>query len=503
MTFWHAERYPGAGAGPSKLTGVGTWMLAIAGVLIAVVVALSPFGPYSLLGVVGLLWVASLARRWRQTLLALLIFLPFAAIPIFIFQTPGWPVLLKDVLLVVPAYVGALVAALRGRLRWSVPADLTFGLVAFVLIVIAQSLQVLPLSPLVVVVGLRIWLFYVPLLPLGAALFERLDQVVYWTRLLVGIALVPAVFGIVQAELIAAGQTVPAYALYGNLAYDATQSFTMIGPADDIIFARIPSTFAFVTQYYNYLLIMLPLALAVWSGDPVRRWRWFGAGAALVFFVAGVTSGARGFFVWGPVVVGAYFLLSHRVSKTIVIAGAVVVIGAGVVFASVISRAAEGILPLAWDYLFVTSFDQMDLAVSNGGWLGNGPGLQSGAVRYVLDTLPINVPQIGLEVWYAKALYEIGLFGLLISVALWIVLLLSIWRARAQSIGRFAYALNTAILVIVGSAILNLIKGSSIEIDPLNVYFWFLPGVAVVLPYLSRRLPDAGPGVTVAAEPAG
>jgi hypothetical protein len=423
--------------------------------------------------------------------LALLVFLPFAAMPGFILQSTGWPTLLKDVLFVVPAYLGAVAMALRGRLGWGVPADVTFALVAYILVILAQSVQVVLLSPLIAALGLKLWLFYIPLLPLAAQLFDRHEQVVRWLRALVVIALVPSLLGIMQALLVAVGLSQIAYLLYGNLAAAATQNFVQIGATNDLTLARIPSTFAFVTQYYNYLLIMLPLGVAVWLGDPSWRWRWFGAAATLILFFAGVTTGARGFLAWGPAEIATFFLFSRRVPWAAILVLGTGVVAALYVFSAVIGEAAGGILALAEDYLFVTSLDQMNLAIDAGGWLGNGPGLQTGAIRYVLDNLSVDVPQVGVEVWYAKALYEIGLPGLIAGMALWIVLLVALWRVRSHVLDRSSSTLATAIFVIVGGAIVNLVKGSSIEFDPLNVYFWFLPGLAFALPRLSRQFDDA------------
>jgi hypothetical protein len=51
--------------------------------------------------------------------------------------------------------------------------------------------------------------------------------------------------------------------------------------------------------------------------------------------------------------------------------------------------------------------------------------------------------------------------------------------------------LGSAIFVFALSTIVNLVKGPVLDIDPLNVYFWFFVGVGLALPQLCAKDPAA------------
>jgi hypothetical protein len=82
-----------------------------------------------------------------------------------------------------------------------------------------------------------------------------------------------------------------------------------------------------------------------------------------------------------------------------------------------------------------------------------------------------------IENWYAKAGLELGIAGLVaIAVAL-SAMLWSLVRAlvRADAASRALAGPIVALLVWVA---VGLFKGPYVDLDPLNVYFWLLAGVA-------------------------
>jgi hypothetical protein len=51
--------------------------------------------------------------------------------------------------------------------------------------------------------------------------------------------------------------------------------------------------------------------------------------------------------------------------------------------------------------------------------------------------------------------------------------------------------MSVGAFVILVSTVINLYKGVSLEYDPLNVYFWFIAGLALSLPHLKVSNPAA------------
>jgi hypothetical protein len=461
-------------------------LLAFALAVAAGLVTTNRLAIFLILGTTACIWVVLLSTNWRWATFMLLIVLPFSGLPTLILRQPGWPSQLKEVLFIVPAYLGAFLVARRERLHWVLPKPLAVFLIALVLVVIMQVGPVLVASPLVALVGLKVWLFYVPLILLPQHLFRTMDEVIRWIRGLVALALIPAVIGLAEAALIYSGSATTVYNLYGSLAPDVTQSFATVGVAHDINLVRITSTFTFATQYYGLLFSMLPLAVGIWLGDPRRGWRTFGGVATLILGIAGVVSGARGFLVWLPVQVALILWLVGR--RRLLLALTAVVAGGLTAFASLVAGVYEVLGDLVNVYLFGVSSFQMQTVVKQVGLVGAGVGSDSGATRYVLD------PALyagGVEIWYGKVLFELGAVGLLAVVLLWLAILSILWRIRLRLRRGPLFVMGTVLFVFALTTMLNLIKGPMIDLDPQNVYFWFFIGLALTLPSLARSMPQA------------
>jgi hypothetical protein len=443
------------------------------------------FGIFLLLAALCAFWLVLLLANWRLAGFGLLVFLPFAAIPGLILQQSGWPTLLKDGVFVIPAYFAALLATKRDRLFWYLPRGLALGLIALMVVVGVQTIESLRSSPLVALVGLKTWLLYVPLVVLAQELFRSGKEVTRWARVLVIVALIPSVIGIAEAALIYSGAADVVYGFYGSLAQNVTQEFAVVGIGNVIGLRRIPSTFAFVAQYYLFLFAMVPLAASVWLGDQSKRWRIFGGVALLIISVAGVTSGARAFLVWLPVQLGLILLLNGRRGWVRFAALSSIVAAAFVSFGAITAGVPQFLAFLAQDYLFGFSFREMQAAVSLVGWLGAGVGTQTGATRYLLE--PGSVVGIGIEGWYGKTLFELGLPGLVVVLYVWTLLLQRLWSVRRTLRAGPYGVLASSVFVFSLTTIVNLIKGPIIDIDPLNVYFWFFVGLGLALPKLSAK----------------
>jgi hypothetical protein len=442
---------------------------------------------------VGVVWLWWMAARWRAATFALTFAMPFVAIPGLVLGATGWPTLLKDVLFVVPAYVGLAMNFDRHRMPLH-SRPIAVGLIVLTAVLVVYAVQsALSHGVLVAAVGLKTWLFYVPLLVLPGQMFRSPRQLERWLHGFVLIAIIPSAIGIAQAVLIYSGREEWVWAMYGPLASSVTQDFAGVGVSDDssVWVRRVPSTFSFVTQYYLYLISTFPLAVAVWLGARERRWRRIGGLATLLVGLAGVLSGARSFLAWMPFELALMFVLSGGRGRLKVLAIVAAACGVGgLAFGGEFFALSQGVLLLIGEYLGPVAWWQFDLAISSAGWWGVGVGSQTNATRYILgEGAAVGV---GIEAGYAKILYEVGLPGLLATLMLWVVILVGMWRARGAVFSPQWRALSTALLVVLITAMANLWKGSLLDIDPLNVYFWFYIGVAVALPRIEGRVHRQG-----------
>jgi hypothetical protein len=301
------------------------------------------------------------------------------------------------------------------------------------------------------------------------------------------VSLAPSLVALIEFLLIFTGQVTLAYGWYGNLSYDVTQKFAQVGVSEQILVYRIPSTFTFVTQFVAYCLVMAPLCLVTLMSDPDRRWRRFAALATVLVVAAGFASGSRTFYLWGPIEIALMALLVARRRSQVVMMIAVAGAAAAVAIGIQLVQIAGFISTLGWRYLVEVQAGEFPAVYQVAGLLGIGTGLGTNASRYVLPsaTLPY-----AIEGWYGLTFLELGLPGLVLVLFIWLVLLTHAWTAVRLTRGSASGPIAVCAFVILLATIPNLIKGVSLEYDPLNVYFWSVAGLSIALSRLAR-LPSA------------
>ena len=250
--------------------------------------------------------------RWRWSVYALLVYLPFSGIPILAAVARGGDraaaLLAKDFLFVLPAYVGFAVWALRRRERPALPAVPLTLLALLALVVVVQALN--PPNFLAALIGTKVWLFYVPLVALGYHLVDTRRRLIDVLGLMTLVALVPAAIGIAQGVLLIRGHADLALRLYGDAAAAATQQFTRFEFAGGGTLHRVPSTFSYVSQYYMFVAAMLVVSYAWWRASHRRV---LGATVWIVLLGAAFLSGQRGAFVFVPLLVALLLASSVKV----------------------------------------------------------------------------------------------------------------------------------------------------------------------------------------------
>jgi hypothetical protein len=240
--------------------GAAVATAAFMGVLVA-----TPSGSALLVAVALAVWLVIWSIFWRAAFFGLFLFLPVAAVPGILAQQQGWPTFLKDVLFLLPVYLGLTLSFMKDRRsRWPLPVLLTLLLASLTFVVLLQAARLLPSVPLVALVGLRSWLLYIPLIVAPIFIFRSVRDLHRFTRLLVVISLVPSLVGIAEFALIVLGHADVAYKWYGALGSDVSQGFGQVGVSDQLLVNRVPSTFTFVTQFVGYCLITAPICLVLW-----------------------------------------------------------------------------------------------------------------------------------------------------------------------------------------------------------------------------------------------
>lgn len=215
-----------------------------------------------------------------------------------------------------------------------------------------------------------------------------------------------------------------------------------------------------------------------------------------LYFVilASFLSGARAAYVFVPILLLLIYLIDR---------GPVGMMRAAVIIPLLMLTAFHiaGIDPVAmFQMMFRLTTHYSDVivyrglvdAVANAPW-GLGTGMNTGPARFAFYN-PRSF--IAFENYYAKAVYELGIPGLLIVVGLFSTLTVLGYKVHRRLGDPGLRSCSAAILAFIITMALNSFKGWQIDLDPINVYFWLFAGILFKLEYLvpSRKAAVATDG---------
>ncbi|MBA3364664.1 MAG: hypothetical protein H0U03_02600 [Actinobacteria bacterium] len=447
-----------------------------------------------------------MADRWRWPIWALVAYIPLSGIPILaLYPDASVPVLLKDFAFVIPAYVLFGLSAYLRRSSITFSGAPTALFLALGVLVVLQALNPALPNRLVGAIGIKVWLFYVPLYFLGYHFVRNRRDLSRLLALAALTALLPALIGIGEAALFRAGQEAFVYRLYGDAAGPATQSFTALELPGGAVIRRVPSTFSSWTQYYAFLATMAALTYAWWRGSlgGTRRGP-LGLAVWLVVLAAALLSGARVAFVFVPALIVLTLALerlplrraaSPRIRTTfavmlvpaVAVALAALLLGAGVrdIAGATLEKASSELTGT-----FAARFrDALEIT-----WTGLGAGIDTIASRYAFSS-PDQFAGVGggwYESWWVKVVLELGIPGLLLVAALFGVILVNGVRQQLRLRDPKLSAISAAILAFLALTVLAGTGKPYLDYDPINVFFWLLAGVLAKIPRLEPSAAEAG-----------
>lgn len=423
-------------------------------------------------------------RDWRLGLALFLLYTPISgAVQLSLFPAP-WAVLIKDLAFALPAYIGF---ANSGEFTESIdrlPPSLLTMLAVLMGLVLAQALN--PWGPglLPTLIGLKVWLFYLPMLLLGWCYVRDARSLLRLSRLLTGLVWLPCLVGIAQYFLaLNYGSRYAISRFYGEAAaLAATQGFTRF---NDVGLIRIPATFAFPAQYLNYILCMFVPVLGAAKIEPSWRWLRLRAVSVWLLCAAGFTTGTRAAFVVIPAMMLLFFLLRSRLAGVVPAAALI-----GSVFLAIVLAVGIDVPKLVHMETELTDTYSKDIAAGmlldalNKTWIGLGVGSNTGAARFGVA----NAETFTLfENYYAKTVDELGIVGLIVVVLLHGGMILYAFRARRRLVGTPLQAYCDAAVAFFVIIFLYDFKGFLLDFDPLNALYWLYVGVMLALPALEAR----------------
>ena len=425
----------------------------------------------------------------------LLIYISFSGVASVLLYPSPLPTLFKDIFFIIPTYLSFFLIKQVSVSQFRIPKSIIRVLMALIAIVFVQMFNPNVSNWMVAAIGAKVWLFYIPLMFVGYALLRSGRDWLRFLRIVVTVGWIPCTIGILEwsASLIF-GYSAAMDRIYGQYAATATQNYANFDIGSAFLF-RIPSTFAFVTQYFGYTLVMIVAAYALIRTE-VSTWRRrFGSVSFGLFALAAFMSGARAAFLFVPILIVTMYLIDpiggHRISRIIVLF--VLSLSMFVYFTGI------AITPMYTLVFGLTEQYGRDIALGGIGQalseapLGLGTGMNTGAARYAF-TDPNSF--LAIENYYAKAIYELGVVGFILVLALFLLIIAHGFKVKRSLVSK-SYGGSTAALVAFFVIIsLNSFKGWQIDLDPINVYFWLFVGFMFKLKYLDLQeyawLPNPG-----------
>jgi hypothetical protein len=358
------------------------------------------------------IWLSILAD-WRRGILMLLAYVPVGG-AISLWMWPNTlPLLFKDILFVGPIYFALFLLAAPELRRSPVSRSLTMIMLLFAAIVLLQMFNPKLDNIFVGAVGAKVWLFYLPLVFVGAAAVRDRDDLVRVLRVMVAIAVVPCAVGLAQWALSNSMGYRPAIVLfYGAAAAAATQQFGRFDFGTDLF--RIPSTFTFIAGYSGFTLSMLVPTYALIRIDPSPVWRRFGRIMLGVVIVSALLSGARANFIFIPLLMALILALDARLKG--IVAGLLllppfllaILEVSGLQLSAIVTGTGTLVSHYKSDLIIPAVIDAMRSSP-----MGLGSGMNTGAARHVMSAIAAQKFS-PVESYYARAIIELGIPGFLV-----------------------------------------------------------------------------------------
>lgn len=431
-------------------------------------------------------------RDWRSAVIGMLAFLPFSGLLVIAAYPDhaGLATLAKDFFFVIPAYLGFISVYLhrRGEAHvWGFPVGLA---VLFAAIAVLQVGN--PSLPNIAtgLTGLKVWIFYLPMVFLGYHMVRSIRDLERLFRLVCLVSIPSLVIGIAEGILVNTGHASTVYSWYGDAAGAVTQDFGDFGVPGSSSIRRVSSTFSFVAQYYYFTILAFVVSFAYWRAlARTSSDRLLGSAVFFLAALASMLSGARAAIVAVPALALVMLMLDRkRMSGSGIALPVAIVTGlaaAAAVFGTTVSGLVTQVLDHAWFELSLNTVEGFQDALGRT-FFGLGTGVDTRAARYVLpafDPYELVGGRVA-ESWWVKAFLELGAVGLVVLVAFMASLTRRALAIRRRLVDPALRSVATAVLALLFFAIVTSFKGSVLDIDPLNVVLWLLVGILFKLPTL-------------------
>ncbi len=448
------------------------WAAAMVACLLVAIWAAKIGGSLWPASTVGVVLALTSFRHWRRGLLAALLFLEVGDWSANYLDVAVLPFFFKDLFFIFPAMLGYF---LGGTFRYGALKRFPWApAMVFTGIILVECLNPQLISPLIALLGIKIWLGYVPLFFLGAEWVRSRSELkaTLWTLLLA--SLPASIYGLYQFKL---GQS-------GDLATGSRPgefAGGYVATSFDSGTFRLSSLFPSSTQFDYHLLFALMVGVAVLILEKKSTWRAITyALVALILVNVGLT-GTRKLYLIVPSSLLWFALLEKNLMtrfKVVFLAGvggltAIGLIGVGLFLrVKSIGEIYDDRRDLALS-LFAQAVQRAPFGLGSG--MASGPAAHIDPNRVWSETLP------------SKTVLELGILGLFALVALYGAIAVGGFLWARRCVQPELRSVATIFAIYVATIMLTSVYGWPMDLDPANVNSWLSAGLAAGIPLIASQ----------------
>jgi hypothetical protein len=458
-------------------------------------------------GVMGVLIITLAYKYPRQAMFAFLVYVPFGGtITYYIGNSPILQ-LAKDAFYV-PALIALWQSLKKQRLPLLIPQGIKtplyilLGSCILTLLFVNGSQQISPHSgsafkaaakefPLGMgILGLKVFLGYVPLISCIYYLIRSKRDFLFITRMQVVLIFTCCVLGVLQYLLLVVGICKGTQGAEGAALFKATLEARcyfggslVFSPAQGMI--RLPGTFVAPWQWAWFLISSTFFVFATGFSDPSILWRGAGLLSMALVFVNAVISGQRIALALVPACFVLCLMLTGQLANlkrfVPLFGGLAVILGGAIVSNPTVIEERTASFVSRWQasppYEFITQqFEEVWTNVD--GPLGDGLGRATNAARALGETKLI-------ETYYPKLLHEVGILGMLGFLGLVTTLTFICFRTYRRIKNRNFRSYGATMWVFILFISYNTYY-YPLDVDPVAVYYWFAAGILLKLPEIDK-----------------
>ncbi len=454
------------------------------------------------LGAAAVVAIACLSLSFkypRQAIYGLIIYVPFGGTVVYALGGSGILQLAKDAIYI-PALIGVIQFCRRTRQPLIIPPLIKIPLLVLLtlsgltLLVVNGGQQLdaaggeVPI--LVGVLGLKVLIGYVLIIPCIFYLIRDREDVYFLLRLQVVLILICCGLGFMQYMMLRLGICQGTVGSGEELFKASLEARCLVGgsllytPEQGQI--RLPGTFNAPWQWGWFLISSGFFAFGTAFSDRSPIWRIIGLASLAAVGVMAVVSGQRIALALVPTTVVGLLILTGQVAnlKRFLPIG----IGLGLILMVLMAQNPEVVgerldsFQSRWDASPPQDFiiQQFDWAQKQQqGILGRGVGRATNAARIFGKTELV-------ETYHPKLMYEIGPLGLMATLALYFALTVATFKAyrSIKDPNLRGYGASMWVFVLFISIFPYYYP---LDVDPVNVYYWLAAGIVLKLPEIDQR----------------